>query len=280
MADAPERAAAPPRPAAAGPAALPAPARPSASFLARYGGDLADPYVLVKYAVRYKEADETIGARVYPLASGVPWRRTARPSRSSSRSPRSPRAPPAGIRYAEIPAVGPARRGARDREGPEGSPARQAGRNALGDPVTETVSLPAGPRGLRSAAAAAGVRRRSRRSAGAAGEEAARPDGHGAGARRRRNAEKWVAWGSAMFSNIGLFTGRKRTISGVRGPGEAPPGEHRRGPGRVPEGGGGGAGGRGGFHGRCGPGPLSRRNRSSPPAGGVDLLRYDVLWVY
>jgi len=32
------------------------------------GGELADPYVFVKYAVRYKGEDETIGARAYPLA--------------------------------------------------------------------------------------------------------------------------------------------------------------------------------------------------------------------
>src|SRR4030095_12417508 len=30
-----------------------------------------------------------------------------------------------------------------------------------------------------------------------------------------RKREKWVAWGSAVLSNIGLITGRKRTISNV-----------------------------------------------------------------
>ena len=30
-----------------------------------------------------------------------------------------------------------------------------------------------------------------------------------------RKREKWMAWGSAVLSNIGLVTGRKRTISNV-----------------------------------------------------------------
>ena len=30
-----------------------------------------------------------------------------------------------------------------------------------------------------------------------------------------RRTEKWVALGSAVLSNVGLFTGRKRTISGA-----------------------------------------------------------------
>ena len=33
------------------------------NYFPKYGGELADPHLLVKYAVRYKGADETVGVR-------------------------------------------------------------------------------------------------------------------------------------------------------------------------------------------------------------------------
>ncbi|PYQ08406.1 MAG: ATP-binding protein [Acidobacteria bacterium] len=49
----------------AGPPVLPAPFHHN--YFSRYGGELADPYLLVKYAVRYKDAGETVGVRAYAL---------------------------------------------------------------------------------------------------------------------------------------------------------------------------------------------------------------------
>src|SRR6185369_43129 len=52
--------------AASGPPVLPPPLRHA--FLKRHGGELANPYLLVKYAVRYKGAGETVDLRAWPLA--------------------------------------------------------------------------------------------------------------------------------------------------------------------------------------------------------------------
>ena len=44
-------------------------------YLARRGGQLAAPHLLVKYAVRYKGAEEIVGVRAWPLARGDAVRR-------------------------------------------------------------------------------------------------------------------------------------------------------------------------------------------------------------
>src|SRR5882672_1340840 len=56
--------------AAAAPAAKAAPVVPAGlaqSFLKHFGGEMADPYLLVKYAVRYKGMEETVALRAWPL---------------------------------------------------------------------------------------------------------------------------------------------------------------------------------------------------------------------
>jgi hypothetical protein len=73
-----DRPVAPSGPAAAHPAAAPAaatgvpvpPAGLTSSFLDQYGGEVADPYLLVKYAVRHKGADETVGVRAWGGGAG------------------------------------------------------------------------------------------------------------------------------------------------------------------------------------------------------------------
>jgi hypothetical protein len=96
-----------------------------------------------------------------------------------------------------------------------------------------------------------------------------------------RKREKWAAWGSAVLSNIGLITGRKRTISYV----PTAMGKQRMentAESRVEalkaevaaleaEAGS-----------TAGVDPERFEEKQVVPAGqgGVDLLRYDVLWVY
>src|SRR6185436_9007163 len=63
QAAAPQRATA--EPAAAAPPMLPAPFRHH--YYSKYGGELAEAHLFVKYAVRYKDAGESVGVRVYPL---------------------------------------------------------------------------------------------------------------------------------------------------------------------------------------------------------------------
>ena len=71
-----------------------------------------------------------------------------------------------------------------------------------------------GPRSRRACSgAAAGPH--GGEAAGAAGEGAARRLAAAEQSLSGRRAEKWTAIGSAVLSNIGLFGGRKRTISGA-----------------------------------------------------------------
>jgi len=97
------------RPAAAARGAAPATAAPPVvpgplthHFLARHRGQLADPYVFVKYAVKYKGAGEVVGLRAYPLAG-------AQASELLEAEPLTlaeqdlAEAPPTGVRYADLP---------------------------------------------------------------------------------------------------------------------------------------------------------------------------------
>jgi DNA helicase HerA-like ATPase len=59
-----------PAPVPAGPPLLPAPFRHL--YLPKYGGEIAEPHVFVKFAVRYKGTDETVGTRAWPLAGATP----------------------------------------------------------------------------------------------------------------------------------------------------------------------------------------------------------------
>src|SRR6185436_13098428 len=53
---------------AAGQASVPiVPAGIAQSFLKHFGAEVADPYLLVKYAVRLKGQEESVGARAWPL---------------------------------------------------------------------------------------------------------------------------------------------------------------------------------------------------------------------
>ena len=89
------------------------------NYLPKYGGELADACVLVKYAVRYKGADETVAVRAWPLVHlecfGIPGDRSTRGSlrRIFKAMPRPasvyPISPPGCPRAAPSPSSAPSR---------------------------------------------------------------------------------------------------------------------------------------------------------------------------
>jgi len=183
-------------------------------YFRRYGGELADPFVFVKYAVRYKGAGETVGARAYPLAVSAAAEICEAEPLAIDEAALSTAAPP-GIRYAAVPEV-LVTAGARGIEKAlrERLPDKLAA-TLWADPVTKAVSAPGEAKDAFAArlqaagGSAAGERlreqiERKRRDLAAREQELA-----------GRRTEKWAALGSAILSNLGLFTGRKRTISGA-----------------------------------------------------------------
>ena len=203
---------APRGPAAAAPVA---PAGLAQSFLKHFGAEVADAYLLVKYAVRYTGMEETVGLRAWPLDAAsaaevfdgddVPVDETALSE-----------APPPGVRFAELPAYLSDRGAMRSIEKAikDRLPGELAG-TVWTDPLTKATSSLGEDRAAFAARLGQGpgtpqVDRLRDRLEQKKGElEARQRDLEG------RRTEKWVALGSAVLSNIGLFTGRKRTISGA-----------------------------------------------------------------
>jgi hypothetical protein len=123
-----DRPAAPPPPApsvgvapVAAPSGTPAPAAPSPAapgagaaapplpppgldqlFLRRHGAAVADPHVLVKYAVRYKGAGEVVGVKAWPLHGDTPLEALEAEALAVDESAVQS-APPAGLRYSDLP---------------------------------------------------------------------------------------------------------------------------------------------------------------------------------
>jgi hypothetical protein len=197
--------------AAAGPPVLPPPLRHA--FLARHGGELASPYLLVKYAVRYKGAGETMDVRAWPLA-GRSMAEDLEAEPLAVQESALLTEPPKALRYGELPAyvasgVRGIEKALRDR-----LPDKLAA-TFWYDPATQAMSRAGESReafAARVGQAPTGPREvtlrekleKKRRDLAAAEQDLA-----------GRKREKWVAWGSAIISNIGLITGRKRTISNV-----------------------------------------------------------------
>ena len=194
----------------AGPPVLPPPLRHL--YLSKRGGTVGTPHLLVKYAVRYKGVDETIGVRAWPLAGATPAETLeSEPIEVDEASVVA--GAPAGLRYLDLPGW-LASAGAKGIE--------KALRERLDDqltitvfrdPVTRSASKPGETREAFAARIGAG---------GSAGEqlrqklEKKRAD---LAVREQevagRKQEKWLAIGSAVLSNIGLLTGRRRSVSGV-----------------------------------------------------------------
>jgi len=193
-----------------GPPVLPAPFRHL--YLSKRGGQVATPHLLVKYAVRYKDAGEMVGVRAWPLGGETPADTLeAEPFDVDEASLTS--AAPAGLRYLDLPGW-LASAGAKGVE--------KALRERLDDKLTATVFRdPA----TKSVSRPGETREEFAVRAGGGGEAADRLrqkiDKKRADLAVReqevsgRKQEKWLAIGTAVLSNIGLLTGRRRRVSGV-----------------------------------------------------------------
>jgi hypothetical protein len=204
---------APPRPEAA---AVPVvPAGLSQAILEHFKGEVADPYLLVKYAVRYKGTEETVALRAWPL-DAASAAEVFDAEEVAVEEGRLSETPPPGIRFGELPGYLADRGAARALE--KAIKDRLPGELATTlwtDPVTKAVSLPGEEREAFAArlgqagGSAAAARLRDRLDKKRRELETGQRDLEG------RRTEKWVALGAAVLSNVGLFTGRKRTISGA-----------------------------------------------------------------
>jgi hypothetical protein len=192
---------------------LPPPLRHN--YLSHYGGQMGYPYVLVKYAVRYKDAGESVGVRAYPLTEGAAAEAVeGEPLVLDDESAVTADAP-ANLRYGDLPGwltSGGAKgleKALRDR-----LPDKLATKAFL-DPVTKAESRPGETRetfGARLAQVGGGAAaEKLRDTIEKRKRDLAMREQDLAG----RKNEKWMALGSAVLQNIGLFTGRKRTITGA-----------------------------------------------------------------
>jgi hypothetical protein len=195
-------------------------------YFSRYGGEMADAHVLVKYAVRYKDAGESVGVRAYPLTEGAAAEAVEGEPLLLDESAVTTDAP-ANLRYGDLPGwltSGGAKgleKALRDRL-PD-----KLGTTVFLDPLTKAESRPGETR------EAFGARLAQVGQVGKVGQ-VGQVGGGGAAEKLRdtidkkrrdlavreqdlagRKSEKWVALGSAVLQNIGLFTGRKRTITGA-----------------------------------------------------------------
>ncbi len=205
-------AAAPARAAAPAVPVLPPPLR--GLYLEQYGGELADAHLFVKYAVRYKDLGERGGVLAWPLAAasagevldGEPVELDEAKMVSEA---------PGEVRFGELPAW-LATAGARGLEKAlkDRLPDKLA-LTLLSDPVTKNMSNPGEDRAAFAA----------RLSAAGGGAQVARLRDRLEKKQRDlatkqqelsgRKQEKWMAIGTTILSNIGLFTGRRKTISGA-----------------------------------------------------------------
>ncbi len=183
-------------------------------YYSKYGASMCDAHVFVKYAVRYKGAGEVVGSRAWPLVGATPAESLEAEPLEIGEDELKTEAP-AGVQYADLPAwLG--RDGAKLLE--------RAIRDRLPDKLATAVHYDAVTK-TSSAPGEAAEAFAARISAGGGGETAEKLRDRREKKQRdleatqqevsARSKEKWLAVGSAILSNIGLLTGRKRTVSGA-----------------------------------------------------------------
>ena len=191
---------------------LPPPFR--ALYLAKRSAQLASPHLVVKYSVRYKGSDEAIAMRAWPLG-GATAEDTLEAEPFDVDEKALAATAPDGLRYLDPPswlasggekAIVKALRQRLD---------DKLVVKVLRDPVTKLASLPgedpvAFAARVGAAGGGAGVDKLRQKLEKKRGELAAREQ-----ELTGRKQEKWLALGTAVLKNIGLFTGRKRTVDGV-----------------------------------------------------------------
>jgi hypothetical protein len=199
-------------PAAAGPPALPTPF--THHFYRLHGGDRAQPCLFVKYAARYKGQAETVALRAWALEDRPAGELLETAPIVLQEGALSTQAP-AGVSFAPLPADFGARSARTFKRVLKDRLPDKLTAMAWYDPVTERLSEPgedAAAFAARLLAAPPGPREtklgekldKARRTLAAAEE-----------ALTGRRAEKWTALGTAVLSNLGIFGGRKRTVSGA-----------------------------------------------------------------
>jgi DNA helicase HerA-like ATPase len=262
---------------ASGPPVLPAPFRHL--YLKKRGGSVATPHLLVKYAVRYKGAEEAIGVRAWPLGGATPADTLEAEPFEVDEASVVAETPP-GLRYLELPAWLASSGGKGVEKALRDRLDDKLTVTVLRDPATKAVSLP----GESAEAFAARI-------AGGGGGDAAEKLRQKLEKKQAdlavreqelagRKQEKWLAVGSAVLRNIGLLTGRKRSVSGVgsvlsknrmEGTAEArleglraETAELERQLAEATE---------------VDPARLVEESLA-PVRGGVELIRYEIIWVY
>ena len=210
--------AAEPAAAAEAPAGEAAPALPAPfqhHYLRRHGAAVANAHLLVKYAVRYPDAGEEVLVQAWPLGEGGAAEALESEPISVDEAAVTRQAP-AELRYGPLP---PALAGGGrqiEKVLRERLHARAAA-DAWYDPVTQAASRPGE---TRQAFAARLQAEGGGRAAGKLEDALARKTRELAQREQElsgRRLEKWAAVGSAVLANLGLLTGRRRTVSGAAG---------------------------------------------------------------
>jgi hypothetical protein len=175
---------------------------------------MADACVFVKYAVRYKGGDETVGLKAWPFTTSSALESLETEALDVEESQIQGQAP-SGLRYGDLPpwlsTDGPKslERALKDR-----LPDKLSLR-VYSDPVTRATSAP----GETREAFAARIQAEGGGAAAARLSDQLEKKKRELAMRQQdlagRKNEKWMAIGSAVLQNIGLFTGHRRTISGT-----------------------------------------------------------------
>jgi hypothetical protein len=205
-------AAAPAAVAPASPPALPAPFEHH--YYRLHGGALAQPCLFVKYAARYKGMRESVAVQAWALEDRPPTEMLETAPLTLTEADIT-REPPAGLRFTPLPpGFGPGSARAFERVLKDRLPDKLTAVTWY-DPVTKRWSEPGedaaafAGRLLAEGPGAAEAKLRERLEKARRTLETAEQSLTG------RRAEKWTAIGTAVLSNLGLFRGRKRTISGA-----------------------------------------------------------------
>jgi hypothetical protein len=261
---------------AAGPPPLPPPLRHH--YLSRHGGQIASPHLFVKYAVRYKDAGETVDFAAYRISDQLGELLESDPLPLDEKALANEA--PAGLRHDHLPAsFASATARAIEKVLKDRLPDRLS-TTLLFDPVTGAFGRPGEAPAAFAArlAAEGGAKNRQKLEEKLARKErdlvAAEED------LKSRKTEKWMSLGSAVLQNIGLLTGRKRTVSGagtvlsknrMENTAEARVASLQAEVGQLRE--------QLSALQEIDPGRFEER-LVEPARGGVSILRYDVVWVY
>ena len=193
---------------------LPAPFK--SSYFKKYGGELADAHLLVKYAVRYKGTGETVAVKAWPLAGASPAEVLEAEPLEVDEAAVTIDAP-SDVRYGDLPEyiVSAGAKGL-EKALKDRLPDKLVVK-LFYDPQTKTSSAPGEARdefAARLASAGGGdAASKLREKLEKKKRDLALREQEVAG----RKTEKWVAVGAAVLKNIGLFMGKKHAISGAEG---------------------------------------------------------------